>query len=127
MNELFRMQRADFGPGRGRIRIEQGKGKQDRIVPFPEHFKEALAIHRCVRPGSLGSRGGDPAHAVSSEAPRPADAAAWRRLRETLDQRHAARCAQLRFRRDAEPSPAPPPEAGLLRPVMPAEEDITRS
>ena len=27
------------------IRIEQGKGKKDRIVPFPREFKEVLAIH----------------------------------------------------------------------------------
>ena len=27
------------------IRITQGKGKKDRIVPFPDGFKEILAIH----------------------------------------------------------------------------------
>jgi integrase/recombinase XerD len=28
-----------------RIRIEQGKGKKDRYIPFPATFKEALALH----------------------------------------------------------------------------------
>lgn len=27
------------------IRIHQGKGKKDRVVPFPSIFKEVLAIH----------------------------------------------------------------------------------
>src|SRR5450631_4496876 len=30
---------------RCRIRIEQGKGKKDRYVPFPASFKETLALH----------------------------------------------------------------------------------
>jgi integrase/recombinase XerD len=28
-----------------RIRVTQGKGAKDRYVPFPESFKEALALH----------------------------------------------------------------------------------
>ena len=27
------------------MRIEQGKGKKDRYVPFPATFKEVLALH----------------------------------------------------------------------------------
>lgn len=58
-------------------------------------------------------------HAFSPEELRPSDPAAWRRLRRTLDQRHAARRAQLRFRRD----PAAylqALEARLLQPALPS-------
>ncbi|WP_309495608.1 hypothetical protein [Mechercharimyces sp. CAU 1602] len=30
---------------RCQIRVNQGKGKKDRIVPFPTAFKELLAMH----------------------------------------------------------------------------------
>ncbi|MFS1513019.1 hypothetical protein VQL36_11370 [Chengkuizengella sp. SCS-71B] len=30
---------------RCQMRINQGKGKKDRMVPFPESFKELLALH----------------------------------------------------------------------------------
>lgn len=45
VSELIRMQLADVDLDRCQIRIQQGKGNKDRMVPFPEHFKEALAIH----------------------------------------------------------------------------------
>ena len=37
--------------------------------------------------------------ALTAEQTRPADPTAWRMLRRQLDRRHAARRAQLRFRR----------------------------
>ena len=39
------IQIVDVDLDRCQIRINQGKGKKDRIVPFPESFKEILAIH----------------------------------------------------------------------------------
>jgi integrase/recombinase XerD len=45
VSELIRMQLVDVDLDRCQIRINQGKGKKDRVVPFPEPFKEALALH----------------------------------------------------------------------------------
>ena len=50
---------------------------------------------------------------------RPSDPAAWRRLRQALDQRHAARRAQLRFRSDPDAYLAAL-EARLLKPALPS-------
>jgi hypothetical protein len=58
-------------------------------------------------------------HHVCPDDLRPGDPAAWRRLRRALDQRHAARRAPLRFRRD----PAAyltALEARLLKPALPS-------
>jgi hypothetical protein len=36
---------SQFGTKFCQIRVNQGKGKKDRIVPFPSSFKELLAMH----------------------------------------------------------------------------------
>ena len=45
VSELVRTLISDVDFDRCQIRINQGKGKKDRIVPFPESFKEVLAFH----------------------------------------------------------------------------------
>lgn len=45
VSELVRILLEDIDLDRCQIRINQGKGKKDRIVPFPESFKEVLGIH----------------------------------------------------------------------------------
>lgn len=45
VSELVHIQLSDVDFDRCQIRITQGKGKKDRIVPFPDGFKEILAIH----------------------------------------------------------------------------------
>ena len=43
--ELVRIRRDDVDLDTCRIRITQGKGRKDRYVPFPDSFKETLALH----------------------------------------------------------------------------------
>jgi hypothetical protein len=43
--ELVRIRLADVDLAACRIRITQGKGSKDRVVPFPAAFKETLALH----------------------------------------------------------------------------------
>ena len=43
--ELVRIRIADVDLDACRIRITQGKGRKDRVVPFPAAFKETLALH----------------------------------------------------------------------------------
>jgi integrase/recombinase XerD len=43
--ELVRLRLADVDLDTCRIRVTQGKGAQDRVVPFPSTFKEPLALH----------------------------------------------------------------------------------
>lgn len=45
VSELIHIKLSDLDLDRCQIRITQGKGKKDRIVPFPDGFKEVLAIH----------------------------------------------------------------------------------
>jgi integrase/recombinase XerD len=45
VSELVRIKINDVDFDRCQIRINQGKGKKDRIVPFPISFKELLAVH----------------------------------------------------------------------------------
>jgi integrase/recombinase XerD len=45
VNELVNIKLSDINLQNCQIRINQGKGKKDRIVPFPEGFKEVLGIH----------------------------------------------------------------------------------
>ena len=45
VSELVRIRLADVDLDGCRIRIDQGKGKKDRYVPFPTSFKETLALH----------------------------------------------------------------------------------
>jgi len=45
VSELVNIRRTDVDLDRCQIRINQGKGGKDRIVPFPDAFKEALALH----------------------------------------------------------------------------------
>ena len=43
--ELVAIRLADVDLDACRIRITQGKGSKDRVVPFPTSFKETLALH----------------------------------------------------------------------------------
>jgi integrase/recombinase XerD len=43
--ELVRIGLADVDLDACRIRVTQGKGAKDRVVPFPNAFKETLALH----------------------------------------------------------------------------------
>jgi integrase/recombinase XerD len=45
VSELVRIRLADVDLDTCRIRITQGKGRKDRVVPFPAAFKETLALH----------------------------------------------------------------------------------
>ena len=45
VSELVHIRLADVDLDRCQIRINQGKGNKDRIVPFPAPFKETLALH----------------------------------------------------------------------------------
>jgi len=45
VSELVNIKLNEVDFDRCQIRITQGKGKKDRIVPFPDDFKEILAIH----------------------------------------------------------------------------------
>jgi Tn3 transposase DDE domain/Phage integrase family len=45
VSELVRIRIADVDLDTCRIRTTQGKGRKDRIVPFPAAFKETLALH----------------------------------------------------------------------------------
>jgi hypothetical protein len=45
VSELVRIRLAEVDLDSCRIRIDQGKGKKDRYVPFPTSFKETLALH----------------------------------------------------------------------------------
>jgi integrase/recombinase XerD len=45
VTELVNIKLSDVDFKRLQIRIESGKGGKDRMVPFPESFKEILAMH----------------------------------------------------------------------------------
>jgi integrase/recombinase XerD len=45
VSELINIRLEDLDFARCQIRINQGKGSKDRIVPFPVGFKEVLAMH----------------------------------------------------------------------------------
>ena len=45
VTELIHIKLSDIDFDRCQIRINQGKGSKDRIVPFPTGFREILAIH----------------------------------------------------------------------------------
>jgi integrase/recombinase XerD len=45
VSELINIKRIDVDFQQCQIRVNQGKGKKDRIVPFPFSFKETLAMH----------------------------------------------------------------------------------
>ncbi len=45
VSELIRLNVEDIDFDRCQIRIIAGKGKKDRIVPFPKSFRETLALH----------------------------------------------------------------------------------
>ncbi|WP_144462387.1 tyrosine-type recombinase/integrase [Siminovitchia fortis] len=47
VSELINIKLTDIDFDRCQIRINQGKGKKDRIVPFPDSFKELLPMH-CI-------------------------------------------------------------------------------
>lgn len=54
VSEFVHIQISDVDFDRCQIRITQGKGKKDRIVPFPDGFKEILAIHAEATKGKGG-------------------------------------------------------------------------
>lgn len=56
-----------------------------------------LVVRGQVRLAAVVGAGGRP---LAADELRPADLAAWRTLRQTLEQRQGARRAQTRFRRD---------------------------
>jgi len=45
VSELINIKIADIDLDHCQIKVVQGKGKKDRIVPFPNVFKEILAVH----------------------------------------------------------------------------------
>src|SRR6266567_5870479 len=45
VSELIAIRLADVDFDRCQIRINDGKGRKDRVVPFPSSFKETLALH----------------------------------------------------------------------------------
>jgi integrase/recombinase XerD len=45
VSELIRIRITEVDLDTCRIRITQGKGGKDRVVPFPDGFKETLALH----------------------------------------------------------------------------------
>lgn len=45
VSELIRMRLAGVDLDRCQIRVNQGKGQKDRVLPFPNAFKETLAAH----------------------------------------------------------------------------------
>lgn len=45
VSELIRLTVEDIDFDRCQMRIVAGKGKKDRIVPFPKSFREPLAMH----------------------------------------------------------------------------------
>lgn len=45
VSELIKIKISDLDFDRCQIRVIEGKGKKDRIVPFPSDFKETLAMH----------------------------------------------------------------------------------
>lgn len=45
VTELIHIKLSDIDFDRCQMRINQGKGKKDRIVPYPNAFREILAIH----------------------------------------------------------------------------------
>jgi site-specific recombinase XerD len=49
VSELINIKLSEVDFDRCQIRIKQGKGKKDRIVPFPHSFKELLAMHSGAR------------------------------------------------------------------------------
>ncbi len=45
VSELVNIRLGDVDLDRCQIRVNQGKGNKDRVVPFPDPFKETLALH----------------------------------------------------------------------------------
>lgn len=48
VSELCNLKLADLNLELCQLRINQGKGSKDRLVPFPVSFKEALGLHAAV-------------------------------------------------------------------------------
>ncbi len=45
VSELVNIRLSDVDFDRCQVRVNEGKGKKDRVVPFPAAFKETLALH----------------------------------------------------------------------------------
>ena len=63
VSELVRLQIADVDFDRCQVRVTAGKGDKDRIVPFPNAFKETLALHIAA----MRARRGNPSVRVVME------------------------------------------------------------
>jgi len=56
VQELVNIKMTDIDFDRCQIRINQGKGNKDRIVPFPERFKPEFWIKRYRKKGFTRGR-----------------------------------------------------------------------
>jgi len=67
VSELVSIKLEDIDETRCQIRINQGKGKKDRLVPYPESFKEVLSYHMASmrKNGSVFLFESDPKRAYS--------------------------------------------------------------
>jgi len=54
VSELVAIRLSDVDFDRCQVRINEGKGRKDRVVPFPSAFKETLALHH-DRPRQRGA------------------------------------------------------------------------
>jgi integrase/recombinase XerD len=55
VQELTNIKMTDIDFDRCQIRINKGKGNKDRIVPFPEHFRESLILFTEFEKGKGGT------------------------------------------------------------------------
>ena len=76
VSELIKIQLADVDLDRCQMRVQLGKGKKDRVVPFPNAFKETLAAHMAA----LQAKGA--AHLFESSWKRPYSDRGVRRMLE---------------------------------------------
>jgi len=45
ISEVIKLEKRDFNFDLGQIKVREGKGKKDRIVPIPKYFKEEFLEH----------------------------------------------------------------------------------
>jgi integrase/recombinase XerD len=55
VQELVNIKMTDIDFDRCQIRINKGKGNKDRVVPFPEYFRETLLLFIIYEQGKLGA------------------------------------------------------------------------
>jgi integrase/recombinase XerD len=76
VSELVHLQLTDVDLDRCQLRINAGKGDKDRVVPFPNAFKETLALHMAAM------RGHGTAHLFESSWKKPYSDRGVRRMLE---------------------------------------------